>query len=134
MTYHPSFWLSGHPRPKGSWTPVVTKSGIKFRPASNKTTIWCKSIEGQLQALWKPEPLLGPVDVKLEFKLPRLKTVKRWAPSSRYEGDLDKLIRGVLDAMTGIVFADDSQVVGLVATKRYADTEPGVWVHVLDDL
>lgn len=34
--------------------------------------------------------------------------------------DLDKLVRGLLDAITGILWRDDGQVVDLVARKRYA--------------
>lgn len=34
--------------------------------------------------------------------------------------DLDKLCRSTLDALTGVLFADDSQVAFLVASKEYA--------------
>lgn len=37
--------------------------------------------------------------------------------NGRLRADLDKLVRGVLDAMTGVVYNDDEQVVGLLATK-----------------
>ena len=33
--------------------------------------------------------------------------------------DLDKLVRAVLDAMTGVLFADDRQVMAITAHKRY---------------
>lgn len=111
---------------------MVTKSGIRFRHASNKTAVWCKSIAEQAKFLWRHELIAGPVAVELEFRLPRLKTIKRPFPSSRYEGDLDKLIRGVLDALTGTVLIDDSQVIDLRASKRYTDGEAGCWVTVLD--
>lgn len=41
---------------------------------------------------------------------------------------------GVLDALTGIAWADDSQVTHLTATKRYAaqDEQPGVLVTLRD--
>ena len=35
-------------------------------------------------------------------------------------GDTDKLCRSVLDALSGAVFSDDSQVINLTAEKRYA--------------
>jgi Holliday junction resolvase RusA-like endonuclease len=35
----------------------------------------------------------------------------------RLRADLDKLVRGVLDAMNGVVFEDDELVVGLIASK-----------------
>jgi len=47
--------------------------------------------------------------------------------------DLDKLVRAVFDALTNVVFKDDSQVVSVFASKRLAgpgDTV-GVTVEVL---
>jgi len=35
-------------------------------------------------------------------------------------GDLDKLVRAVFDALTGIAYDDDSQVFDLHAERRYA--------------
>ena len=35
-------------------------------------------------------------------------------------GDVSKLIRAVEDAMTGIVYNDDAQIINLIATRRYA--------------
>lgn len=43
-------------------------------------------------------------------------------PTSRSQGDLDKTCRALLDACTDILWADDSQVVELYASKRYART------------
>jgi Holliday junction resolvase RusA-like endonuclease len=36
--------------------------------------------------------------------------------------DVDKLARAALDALTGVLYDDDAQVVDLVASKRYAAT------------
>ncbi len=74
------------------------------------------------------EPLDGPIAVGLVFRLPRPAGHfgRRWLrpaapawPASR--PDLDKLIRAVLDALTGICWRDDSRVVEIRATKRYAE-------------
>jgi crossover junction endodeoxyribonuclease RusA len=35
--------------------------------------------------------------------------------------DIDKVCRAVLDALTGILYRDDAQVVALSAVKTYAD-------------
>ena len=40
--------------------------------------------------------------------------------------DLDKLQRAVLDALTGVLFSDDGQVVQLAAVKQYG--QPGVHI------
>lgn len=71
-----------------------------------------------------PTPLAGPVRLELGFVMPRPKsTPKSKTPAAIKRPDVDKLARAVLDAITGVVVADDSQVVHLVATKRIA--EPG---------
>jgi Holliday junction resolvase RusA-like endonuclease len=43
-------------------------------------------------------------------------------PTKRSAGDLDKLLRAVLDGLTGQVYADDSQVIGMWPEKRYQKT------------
>ena len=53
------------------------------------------------------------------------KTVKRIYPFVR--PDLDKLCRAVLDALTGIAYKDDQQVVSLFATKSYGE-RAGVFI------
>ena len=47
-------------------------------------------------------------------------------PTSKNRGDIDKLCRSTLDALTLSAFADDSQVVSLQARKYYCDNKkPG---------
>lgn len=63
------------------------------------------------------------LSVRLHFVMPRPKsTPKRSTPPAVKRPDLDKLIRGVLDAIgSASVWGDDSQVVELHATKRIAE-------------
>jgi Holliday junction resolvase RusA-like endonuclease len=72
-------------------------------------------------------PVPNPVEMTIEFRLPRPKTVKRDLPY--VAPDLDKLIRAVLDALTGIAYVDDGQVVSINSSKVYG--EPGVSVSVV---
>lgn len=67
-------------------------------------------------------PFDGPVRLELGFVMPRPKSApKRSTPAAVKRPDLDKLVRAVMDAVTGVVVVDDSQVVHLVATKRIAE-------------
>lgn len=74
--------------------------------------------------------------VRAEFRFARPKShltkkgvLTKSAPRTHVsKPDLDKLVRTVLDALTGVVIHDDSQVCGIVAQKDYAD--PGVQVVV----
>ncbi len=43
--------------------------------------------------------------------------------------DLDNVMKAILDALNGVVYADDSQVINMVATKRYS-TDPRIEVYV----
>jgi hypothetical protein len=47
--------------------------------------------------------------------------LKATAPVSPRRPDLDKACRAALDAMTGVVYVDDSQVAILSACKEYGD-------------
>lgn len=72
-------------------------------------------------------PVPNPVEMTIEFRLPRPKTVKRDFPY--VAPDLDKLIRAVLDALTGIAYVDDGQVISINSSKVYG--EPGVSVSII---
>lgn len=67
--------------------------------------------------------LEGPVSVAVAFTFDRPKSAPRsrpcW-PITRSSGDLDKLVRAVLDALTDAgVWRDDAQVVRLQASKAH---------------
>lgn len=75
----------------------------------------------------KPEP----VSVILHFILPRpTSTSKKNTPPATKRPDLDKLVRAILDALTHILYEDDSQVNFVTATKRLAELgeTPGVQI------
>jgi Holliday junction resolvase RusA-like endonuclease len=87
------------------------------------------------------EAFEGPLTVVLAFALRKPKVAergpRRW-PIGKTAGDVDKLTRSVLDALTdAAVFGDDGQVVRLVVEKDYPGTKecgyqasPGVRVLV----
>lgn len=82
---------------------------------------------------WTLAPAGVPVFVDLVFVRPRpVSTPKSRTPAAVKKPDLDKLTRAVLDALTGIAYADDSQVIELRARKRLADigVTPGVHITV----
>lgn len=68
----------------------------------------------------------GPVELHVVFTFARPKShftskgaIRSGAPDYPGKSDIDKLCRAVADALTGIAYRDDSQVVRLVAHKRY---------------
>lgn len=80
----------------------------------------------------------GPVEVRLEFFMPRPKSHFRANGSRKADAprwvekkpDLDNLEKAVLDALTNIgLWRDDSQVVRVSKSKVYCD-QPGCAVVV----
>ena len=75
----------------------------------------------------------GPVSMTLLFTMYRpASTPKTRTPPAVKKPDLDKCMRAIFDALTGICFRDDSQVVTVTASKRIAGVgeTPGVRVVV----
>ena len=94
-------------------------------------------------ALATNQPLLNqPVSISITFRFLRAKGhynksgLTPSAPAhltSKQKGDIDKLSRAILDALTGTLLHDDSQVVSLSAHKRYCTPEekPGALITVI---
>ena len=74
------------------------------------------------------KPLETPVSVSIEFSMPMPKSTPKKLLEAHLNGsirhtkkpDLDNLAKAVLDAMNGVVFLDDSQIVKLTLSKRYS--------------
>ena len=132
--------VDGIPAPKGSARAIKVGKGDKAHAVlvasssdANKRAqrSWSDAVAWAAKAAMAGSPPLdGPVVVNVEFLLPRPKSVKRAAHTVK--PDLDKILRCTLDALTGIAFADDSQVVRVVASKHYASatTGPGANIHI----
>lgn len=75
-----------------------------------------------------PTPTRSAVTIRLTFCFPRPKNhigKKGVLPSApnyfTTKPDVDKLARSVMDALTGTLYVDDSQVYRLMAIKQYAE-------------
>jgi crossover junction endodeoxyribonuclease RusA len=76
----------------------------------------------------------GPVSVSLIFVLARPKAMPKSKPTppAIKRPDIDKLTRAVFDALTGVVYVDDSQIIHDECLKRTAEfnEETGVIVEI----
>ena len=84
-------------------------------------------------------PLTCPVEISLEFVLPRpisrtRKTIENFSYWSVARPDIDNLVKAVLDALTDIAWNDDTQVSCLMSSKVVAgdDDEVGVTISIMD--
>jgi crossover junction endodeoxyribonuclease RusA len=130
-----AFRVIGRPVPQGS---MVASYNRKMGVAH------VHHVQGAALSQWRNDVRNGaiqagavlttaPVAIYISFGMPRPKahTTLRYGkyvvrqnfvnhlPS--VQPDLDKLVRAVMDALTGIAYSDDAQVVTILAEKRYAE-------------
>lgn len=121
------FFVKGKPVGKGR--PRFTRTGHTYTPEKTRSyeqaVAWeCrKAMKGKL-----PSTLPQNVSVEVMVKPP-----KSWTKTKTKNAlggfitpgrpDIDNYLKAVLDGCNGVAFLDDSQVVAVNATKRYAETD-----------
>lgn len=131
--------------PKGSLSVGVSRTGKPFVRESAGDAL--RAFMAELgfmarSARGNNEIITGPVQVWVKVTLQRPKghygtgknegQLKVSAPPHHTQWpDVDKLARGVLDALTGVVWRDDSQVTSLHIGKEWGD-EPRTSVTVIE--
>ena len=144
--------VPGIPQPRGSKKAFV-RQGKNGKPRVNmvddnvKSGDWMDIVRFQVsQELPKDwRVMTQQVFLRTMFIFPRPKghfgkgknanSVKRSAPIHHVQKpDLDKLDRAIGDALTGVVYRDDSQIVQRWSAKCWADEylRPGVKIEVWD--
>jgi crossover junction endodeoxyribonuclease RusA len=112
---------------------VVNGRPVLTEHAGDHLKAWRYAIAAEGARVWPLDrPLFaGPLSVRLVFGLRKPasapKTQRTWPVTAR-SGDVDKLARAALDALTGVIWMDDGQVVELRVSKDYGP--PGVEVEV----
>lgn len=128
MTEPVTFEVDGIPVPQGSMKGIVNpRNGSVIITADNKGPLrsWRQDVAARAQEAGVPK-LTGAVQVECMFRLQRPASVsEKRRPLPIVKPDVDKYARGVLDALTGIAYVDDAQVVRLDVAKTYGAT-PGM--------
>jgi crossover junction endodeoxyribonuclease RusA len=119
-----AFFVKGKPVPQGSMKFI--RPGVMIHSRAHDLALWRADIARNAE-LSGFKPVDGGVKVQLDFIYNRPKSSKRAFPWVK--PDLDKLIRAVLDGLTGVAYIDDCQVILIQATKTYGVAE-GVWITV----
>lgn len=101
--------------PRGARFPVVTSDNPQVKG-------WRQLVAQAASAALNGSGQLteGAVRVVAEFYLPRPKSLAKKTLAHMTRPDVDKLARAISDALTGVVWRDDSQVVQLKVSKFYA--------------
>ncbi len=127
------FTVHGNPQPQGStkafipkgWNrPIITSDNSKLKP-------WRQDVSNQaLVAMQGERPSVEAVHVNCKFYFLKPKSTKKSVLWKTTKPDLDKLLRGIFDGLTGICFVDDSQIVSCETTKSFCESNERVDVEV----
>jgi crossover junction endodeoxyribonuclease RusA len=133
------FIVYGTPEPKGSTRAFMPK-GARF-PVVTTSNPNLKTWADLVRTTAQPHRETGgfvvenPVRLSLHFSLrrPQRLTTKPKRGLTLWhttKPDLDKLTRAIKDALTGVLWTDDSQVAQLCCEKLYCDDGEGPCCHV----
>ncbi len=127
------FFVHGLPESQGSARAFVHNGRAHITSANPKLNDWRRLVADGAQD--HATLFVGPISMQLRFYLPKPKSIPKKVEWPAKRPDLDKLIRAIGDALTGIMWHDDSQICVIYALKLYADTEhpPGVFVGIWGD-
>ena len=139
-----SFFVAGVPVPKGSAKAFMRK-GMKhpvvIQDNADKQKPWASAIGYAAQQVGAEMIQAGPVALGVSFTMPRLAShfgtgknagnLKANAPEYHtFKPDLDKLVRCVKDALTGIAWKDDSQVAVITRLEKKYGAQPGAQIEI----
>ena len=141
------FFVPGIPRPGGSKNAFAFRRkdgslGARVTDAGKHTKKWRECIAAAARRAYDGPPLTGPLAIVMIAYMPRPKghygtgrnanKLKATAPAFHLiKPDATKLLRAAEDAMTGIIWKDDSQVVRQEVEKLYANAAAQIGLHVL---
>lgn len=118
-------WVEGLPKTQGSKNAYHRGGRIVLVETSKGLKSWRETI-AHVAKLTNPEVTTQAVKLDLLFLLPAPKKPVRRFPTTK--PDLDKLARACLDALSGVYYVDDAQVVALDLQKAYTYGQPGVYI------
>lgn len=127
MTKH-RIVVPGEPVPQGRPRVYRTPRGVRgVDPAKSRR--YKALVSQQAQRQWHGEPLSGPLAVNVtiyrsiqQSGSKRLKTAKQaGAIRPTVKPDVDNYYKAVSDALTGIAWVDDNQIVEISVAKFYDD-------------
>lgn len=125
--------VPGTPQPKGSLKAIPAKNPdgtlrIAMKNDNPKTKEWQDLVSFHATSQMRGQkPYEGAVWLSMLFRITRPRTHFMKGGALRKDlleehvdkPDVDKLVRCILDALTGICYVDDCQVVTVTATKLY---------------
>lgn len=133
------FRVFGIPKPQGSKRAFHHRSTgriVLTEAAGVPLKDWRSEVKQTAAVEMVGKPVISQptgIGLVVEFILPRPVSLPKTktTPLAVKKPDLDKLIRAVCDALKGVVYADDSQVVSMRLHKRTAEMGERTGAHII---
>lgn len=114
------------PRVRAFVDPKTGQARAQVYSRKGKTKNYRAMVAHEASLVMKGRDLIkDPLEVTIAFYLVKPKSKPKYKIWADVRPDLDNYIKAVKDALKGVVYRDDAQVVALTAYKRYAiETSP----------
>ena len=134
--------IEGTARQRGSKVAIPLRNGkIAMKDSAKGSREWMLHVTASAAEQYAGDPLLGPVRLIVQVYLARPKAhygtgrnagrLKASAPQWHSQTpDLSKLVRGIEDGLSKVVYADDRQIAAIEASKKWSAGQPHVVVDV----
>jgi crossover junction endodeoxyribonuclease RusA len=132
------FTVIGRPQQRGSKTAVPKRGGgfivvggmPVLKDANKHSKAWMDSVKTAANRIYSGELLAGPIELHVVFFFQRPQShfgsgrnygqLKASAPEHHSQTpDLDKLVRCLGDALSGVIWRDDRQVCKTISERRW---------------
>lgn len=129
------FWVPGIPVPQGDLT--ASRYGRLYHKNHKELHAWRYEVQWRARKAMKSSKAVAlvdvPVSITLRFVLyrPKATAKTRDTPPAIKKPDLDKLARAIGDALTDVVYQDDSQITESHCYKRIAERDESEGVEIM---
>ena len=121
------FTIPGAAAPQGSKRAIRLRTGRTVLVESSARVKPFRAVAALAATeAWRRPPTADAVGLEVAFRFVRPKShhkadgsLRDGAPLTPGKPDIDKLLRALLDALTGVIYVDDLQVACIWATKEY---------------
>ena len=138
------FVIEGRPQPQGRPRAVRMGAGVRmYDPPKSKA--YKQMVSARVRSYMKIngiQTITEPLAIHLNFYFTppksyskkRIRTIEAKEELFTKHLDLDNLVKAVTDGMNGVMYKDDSQIIGLTAGKHYGKKDyVDVKVQIIDN-
>jgi Holliday junction resolvase RusA-like endonuclease len=113
--------LSGEPRSTNHLYKSVCRAGYPSVYLSPEGKALKQQYQWQVKAQWRQKPLDGDVELSIALYF-----------GTKRRADWDNFHKLSMDALSGIVWSDDSQITRALVTKHYDKGRPRIEIAIMD--